>query len=290
MSEPTRHPVPILIGTHRSGTALLRAMLDAHPDIAVPYEAAFIAPLIEQMEDPENNEPLDCWRLVGHMVLSPAWDDFELDPMDLFRALRGDASLSNIIRRFGDAYASRLRKHRFGLRDPESADIMHTLSKHLPEAHFIHVIRDGRAVVSSLLSNWCRPSNEAGELARYWADTTSRIRHSGESLPHYYEVYYEDLINDTESCLTALCNDLELPFDRAMLEYYRSAPARLEELHDRQQGDRMILKEDLLQLHDHLALPPDTERIHAWRQELNKDQLEEILTAAKPVLKQFQYC
>jgi hypothetical protein len=44
-------PFPIVVGCIRSGTTLLRAMLDAHPEMAVPPESSFIAALHAHYQD-----------------------------------------------------------------------------------------------------------------------------------------------------------------------------------------------------------------------------------------------
>ena len=41
-----RPPAPFIVGVNRSGTTLLRLMLDAHPEIAIPSETHFIPDLI----------------------------------------------------------------------------------------------------------------------------------------------------------------------------------------------------------------------------------------------------
>jgi len=38
-------PMPVVIGAPRSGTTMLRLMLDAHPDLAIPPETGFLSEL-----------------------------------------------------------------------------------------------------------------------------------------------------------------------------------------------------------------------------------------------------
>src|SRR5207249_1389704 len=45
MTVATTPPFPFLVGTQRSGTTLLRSMLDSHPSIAIPPETWFLIPL-----------------------------------------------------------------------------------------------------------------------------------------------------------------------------------------------------------------------------------------------------
>jgi hypothetical protein len=45
MSEPA--PAPFVVGAPRSGTTMLRSMLDAHPAVAIPHETAFYRALLK---------------------------------------------------------------------------------------------------------------------------------------------------------------------------------------------------------------------------------------------------
>ena len=42
MPEAARHVMPFIVGSPRSGTTLLRFMLDAHSDLAIPPETGFV--------------------------------------------------------------------------------------------------------------------------------------------------------------------------------------------------------------------------------------------------------
>ena len=46
-NRPAGPPAPFIVGVTRSGTTLLRLMLDAHPDMAIPPETHFVPALIK---------------------------------------------------------------------------------------------------------------------------------------------------------------------------------------------------------------------------------------------------
>ena len=48
MREPKRRPAPFVVGVNRSGTTLLRMMLDAHPELTIPPETHFIPEVIRR--------------------------------------------------------------------------------------------------------------------------------------------------------------------------------------------------------------------------------------------------
>ena len=52
-----RDPVPFVVGMNRSGTTLLRMMLDAHPDLTIPPETHFVPDLIKAAREPGATPP-----------------------------------------------------------------------------------------------------------------------------------------------------------------------------------------------------------------------------------------
>src|SRR3954469_18823941 len=67
-------PAPFIVGVARSGTTLLRLMLDAHPDLAIPPETGFIAELQRRFQSgsPSAAEFADV------LTSFVTWPDFHL--------------------------------------------------------------------------------------------------------------------------------------------------------------------------------------------------------------------
>lgn len=88
-----------------------------------------------------------------------------------------------------------------------------------PGARFIHIVRDGRDVVTS---------RHRRAPDRYWVSPERWIRDvsAGRDLqghPRVTTVRYEDLMSELEAQLRRLCDFLELPFDERMLGYPETA-------------------------------------------------------------------
>ena len=107
---------------------------------------------------------------------------------------------------------------------------MPLIQKALPEARFIHVIRDGRDVALSVLDRTVRDDVDAAEVARRWRRKIERAHEDRPKLDHYLEVRYEDLVADPRPALERICEFIELPFDEAMLDYHERSGERLEEM------------------------------------------------------------
>src|SRR4051794_12605474 len=76
-------PMPIVVGVPRSGTTLLRMMLDAHPDLAIPPETGFLPALADL--DPGIDPREAAWRIISGFH---TWPDFALDADALRQAIQ----------------------------------------------------------------------------------------------------------------------------------------------------------------------------------------------------------
>ncbi len=76
--EELRPPVPFIVGVGRSGTTMLRLMLDAHPDLAIPPETHFVPALIEAIQGGASRE-----KAVGEMTAVRQWGDLGIEPEEV---------------------------------------------------------------------------------------------------------------------------------------------------------------------------------------------------------------
>jgi hypothetical protein len=264
-------PAPFIVGATRSGTTLLRLMLDAHPQMAIPSETHFIPDLIKayRLESPSPE------RLCEVVTAHRRWGDFHLDAGELRERFRAIDSINpgDAIRAFFELYAEREGKSRWGDKTPGYVREMHRIESVLPEARFVHLIRDGRDVALSVLGmNW-GPST-VPEAAFRWKKRILRAREQVPRIGHYIEVRYEDLVRDTEGTLRRVCEFTELPYDDAMLRYHERAHERLEEKArdlDRGPDKSPQRAEARMESHALATEPPNPERIERWRTEMSPE-------------------
>jgi hypothetical protein len=282
-------PFPLIIGAPRSGTTLLRLMLDSHPDLAIPPETGFL-PRAERL-----HLPLFLRSRLFHLVTrsTPSWPDFHLD-----RSLFGKAleeirpfTVSEGIRAFYRLYAQKHGKIRSGDKTPLYSLEMPAIRSLLPEAHFIHIIRDGRDVALSLRKTWFTPSQDIAALARYWARIIRTARADGRNSSAYSELRYEDLLADTEGNLRAICQALQLDFYPCMLEYWRDAPRRLGEHEGRhlRNGTVVVTREQRFEQQRLTTCPPQLNRAGGWRQVMSAEEAKAFRDVAGEVLTELGY-
>ncbi len=201
-------------GCPRSGTTLFRAMLNAHERIYAGPETKLVRDLASVR---------DRWdRASTHQagVSSPMLD-------------RAAAAFTDqLLSEWGQGFP------RVAEKTPGNLLHMRTLARMHPRARFIHVIRDGRAVVNSLMKvNWSNPKTgqslwycaSVDKAALYWAENIKQIRAQSPGPERYYELRYEDLVSSPEATMRAVLAWLDEPWDPAVLAHHQ-APQELPEL------------------------------------------------------------
>jgi hypothetical protein len=297
-TEPA--PAPFIVANPGSGTTLLRMMLDAHPDLAIPPETHFLPELIATAREIRraNDRKPTGEELADAIASRRRWEDFHLDRDELVERMsgrRGESGSKAAIRAFYELYAESQGKPRWGDKTPDYLLYIRRIGRVLPEARFIHLIRDGRDVAASR-RRWRgraggkdRPVEAWAAQWRRWIETARRQSRDVES---YLEVRYEDLVTDTEPVLRRVCEQIELDFRPEMLDYHERAGERLAELDRslpaaegkgaREAGHRQAK-------HALTAAPPQESKIQAWRKEMSDAERVAFEAEAGELLEELGY-
>ena len=267
--------MPVIVGAPRSGTTLLRFMLDSHPDLAIPPETGFLVLGADPSLRREGATREEFFSAITRFPEdSPAWQDFGI-PADLFRAELERIEpfrAPDAYRAFYRLYAERMGKSRWGDKTPTYCLHMETIRDLLPEAHFLHIIRDGRDVALSLRQTWFSPGPDMKSQALLWQNCVLSAREQAQRCPAYMEVRYEELIQAPRPALEAVCRFLSLEFHSSMLSYFTRVPERLKEHRARLRvdGSVVVTREQRLRQQHLTARPPDRSRVFAWRQTMTR--------------------
>lgn len=184
-------PMPIIVGAPRAGTTLLRFMLDSHPEIAIPPETGFLTRCAEFV----NQDAITCAEfhdaLTHHPPQMRTWTDFGIPAEDFWAALQKiePFTVTEGYRTFYKLYIARFHKPRWGGKSPHNIFYLPQIEKILPEAHFIHIIRDGRDAALSLRPLWFSPGSEIETLATYWYKWVSSGRQKGLNVTIIWECF-----------------------------------------------------------------------------------------------------
>lgn len=202
-------PAPcFLVGSVRSGTTLLRLMLDHHPRIAFLFEAQF---LVDRAGDDGGWPELSEYRHWLGVHRGFGQTGFEIDPQ---------LDYPDLMRSFLDQKRARDGKDVVGATVHWHFDrLLHIW----PDARFIHLVRDGRDVARSRIQRGWAGNGWVGvstwvDVEELWDRTRDRLR-----AEQVFELRYEDFIADPEAHLRRLCDFMEVPYDAAMFDYAKTS-------------------------------------------------------------------
>lgn len=226
-SDPFIH----ILGHVRSGTTMLRAMLDSHAELSVPPESYFVVPMLESAT--RLDVDFDIAKFIANIEADKYFDDWQL-PNSALDPLRTDGRINCTADAIAGLYATYALEHnkpRYADKTPSHLWSVALLAKNFLNARFLHIVRDGRDVTSSVLTMDFGPDQFA-TVARSWRRKIMAAHIVGVGLgpDKYREIKYETLVADPAAVLEEACIFLGLPYDDGMLRYHERAEEILEGL------------------------------------------------------------
>jgi hypothetical protein len=203
-----------IVASARSGTTMLRLILNRHPRIAVPPESRFITELWQGSDEVETEGFLR--RLAAHERFA-AWD-LSIEAVGTEIGDRRWLSYHDAIAAAYRVYARSKGKDIWGDKTPRYVEHIPFLASLFPTARFIHLVRDGRDVALSYADVSFGPKT-VSRSAHLWARRVSAGMREGRAMgpERYTEVRYERLVEDPERELKELCRFLGVGFEPVML-------------------------------------------------------------------------
>ena len=215
-------PPLLVLGVRRSGTTLLRVMLDRHSQLAVPDESYFIPQLADR-----HRGPIQVDRFVDDLRRLPTLQDWGVSAESVRQRLIPGMPPGKAIAAVYETYAAALGKPRWGDKTPMYMQRLATLERLLPDARYVHLIRDGRDCALSFLQmprgivtrSWAYPTDAAGFACQWRAEVRAAQALGHRAGGRYLEIRYEELVERPDEVVRLICEHVEIPFEPSMLEY-----------------------------------------------------------------------
>lgn len=225
----TDNPV-FIVGTERSGSNLMRLILNSHPNISVPHPPHILhnfSPLKGVYGDLENDANFhhlvdDILQFVnGHIH---PW------PITLSRekiiSKADSRDLLTVFSLIYDEYLASTDKQRWGCKSTFVINHVEKILDRYPNAKFLWLIRDPRAVAASFRQSVFGPFHPYFSACLWRDQQTEGLRlEKNLSRDILIRIRYEDLLTDSKGCVKNICSFLEEPFDEKMLRYYETPEA-----------------------------------------------------------------
>lgn len=224
----TNAPI-FIVGVNRSGTTLLRLILNAHPRIAIPEEMEFFNPWMaahwrDAAPDREAFRARTRWylrtKLPEHAFEGVDLTTLEAAIVDRAPAYDWRALYAGALKWWASCHG----KARWGEKTPGNLFYVDTLQAMFPDAQFIHLVRDPRPGVQSM------------QKASFFGDdpvinALNRRKYLREGLrrdatmpsDQWMRIRYEDLLTDPGATVRSLCAFLGEAFAPPMLTYHEDA-------------------------------------------------------------------
>ncbi len=263
----TRHhvsadPIVVIGGSPRSGTTLLRTIIDAHPGLCCGPESSILLPGAPPVETLARGYAIEA---------------------DALRAMvRESPSQAAFIEAFARSYRARVGKARWAEKTPLNVWHVDWIWEHFPEARFLHAIRDGRDVVCSMRRHpdriWrdgqrvdvLRQESLRRTVGRWVTSTGKGLRHRGD--PRYREIRYEELVARPREVLADLFAWLGEPFDPTSVSAWEDPSAAV------RHGEEWDAKGAI-----------ETSSVGRWRRDLTGEEIAILRRHATPRLVELGY-
>jgi len=214
IAQPRGHVPPLfVVGVWRSGTTLLYALLNQHPDIRLFYESD-IAMLWPMFRLP--------W---GRKAWAEKWEYWNAGAsrhdLDLSRLASPVTSLAEATELAGREYCRKKGAKIWGCKSPSYYDRLVPLAREFPGARFLVIWRDPEEICSSVI----QAATSGAWFAR--RGMTHRALLASETLKQQcdqllskgvslYQIHYRELVDDPSNTMRGVCEFLEVPFTSAV--------------------------------------------------------------------------
>ena len=275
-----KEPHFIIVGVGRSGTTLLQAMLNAHPEVAILPEIHFIRRFLftgklEQAGKLGYRQGiLPLFKTDPYIKrLTPflAIDQLPLSNLDGTRAIAPQLFAALL-----SAYQQAVHKPIIGIKEPRAIEWIPQLFALYHQTRIVHIVRDPRDVLASKLkAGWSKQKGVMRHIIVGHYQLTLATRAQSQYPHQMLTIRYEDLLTSPEKTLQMVCHFLDIPYTEAMLSFQDTA--------------KTIVSEEEREWKANVFKPLMRHNMGKWQQELSPVWIDRIERTMAPHFAHYQY-
>ncbi len=216
-----RNPI-IIGGSGSSGSSLLATILNRHSEIAVgPELSLFNKPVLYENNWGQFSKNLK--KYINKGSSTKGWflywksmreiDKYGWEIDSLIKMSLECENTVEFVDNFFNKFLKKNNKTIWAEKTPSNAYYFKSFLKLYPEGRIIHIYRDYKDVIASFQK---RGMTAYYSSMLYLYNTASALSCRGNK--NYYELSYEDLVNNPSNTLESICNFLDLTYDKSMLQ------------------------------------------------------------------------
>lgn len=276
---PASEPAPFfIVGNERSGTTMLRLIMDRSAQVSLPTESMFIGDYASvrkgRIDLSDHAAARDFAREVWSHPRVKLWNLPGEAPTPPEGLTHADAYRFAIEAPYR-AFADRDGKAMWGDKTPAYIHWVDEIKAIWPEAKFVELVRDGRDVSLSIQA---LPfgGNNAWVTGTTWAEGIRAGRDAAQRYPDdVLTLRYEDLTAQPEQHIRRICDFLSLQYSDAMLAIEEVSP-------DRVVADQ---KDWFTQVWNGI----NQGSVEKWRRKMSRREQRNFLRVARPELELYGY-
>jgi len=274
MDTPNK-PVPFfIVGAQRTGTTLLRLILNSHSQIAIPEEARFLIPFLtkKNLQKPLSGKTLV--NAIKYLSLNSQYQQWNYDSAPTLSMLAEQSKITthDLINQLYSSFALHEGK---ALWADKSLFFRHIdlLAELFTESKFIHLTRDGRDVFHSW-RKMDKSKDNVASTALDWNYKVYRIEKSFSKLPEDRKltVRYEDLLDNPVETVKQICSFIGVKFEEQMMDYHKTSQFYIGKHHS-----------------DLIFKSIDSSNMYKWKKNLSNIEIRTFELLAGHNLKKYGY-
>jgi len=221
-----------LIGTQRSGSNLLRLMLNQLDEVSAPHPPHILSiflPLLSNYGNLNDSKNLNYLILdvIESIKLNPIkWENFSISA-DMIKSKLKKPSIFQIFSSIYELYAEHLDSKFWLCKSLTNMNYFNQIEKEKLNPIYIYIYRDGRDVDLSFKKTIIGPKHSYFTAKKWLNDQIicKKIK-TNVSRSRFISVKYEDLILDPKKILSGICEKIKVKYNDKVLDYYKSEESK----------------------------------------------------------------